>query len=412
MPDGDGSAAQAAGARAPATVSPWAIAALSFAAFASSASIRVCDALLPRLDADFGVGLGTAAQVVTAFAIAYGLLQAFYGPLGDHFGKYRVIAWACGASVFTALGCALAPGFGTLVIARFFAGATAAAVIPLSMAWIGDAVPYEHRQPVLARFLTGQIIGFATGPLAGGFAADHLDWRAPFVALAIWFALSCAMLLRVDRRQARISVAPASEPARGVVRALFAAFAYVLRERWSRVVLGTVFLEGAALFGPFAFLATHLHRTLGLSLSAAGGTLMLYGAGGLTFAAFSRSLVRRLGEPWLAATGGGALCVAFLMLGLGTTWAVALVGAFLAGLGFYMIHNTLQTNATQMAPERRGASLALFASCLFVGQSVGVAGASIVVERSGTTPIIVGGGVALLVIAAVFGRRIATHRPR
>ncbi len=78
-------------------------------------------------------------------------------------------------------------------------------------------------------------------------------------------------------------------------------------------------------------------------------------------------MVRRLGEPWLAAAGGGALCVAFLMLGLGTTWAVAMVGAFLAGLGFYMIHNTLQTNATQMAPERRGASLALFASCLFVG---------------------------------------------
>lgn len=74
MPDGDGHAAAAAGNAMPASVSPWAIAALSFAAFASSASIRVCDALLPRLDADFGVGLGSAAQVVTAFAIAYGLL--------------------------------------------------------------------------------------------------------------------------------------------------------------------------------------------------------------------------------------------------------------------------------------------------------------------------------------------------
>ncbi len=410
MPDGDGHAAEAAGNAVTASVSPWAIAALSFAAFASSASIRVCDALLPRLDADFGVGLGNAAQVVTAFAIAYGLLQAFYGPLGDHFGKYRVVAWACGASVFTALGCALAPGFGALVIARFFAGATAAAVIPLSMAWIGDAVPYEHRQPVLARFLTGQIIGFATGPLAGGFAADHLDWRAPFVALAIWFALACAMLLRVDRRNTPVAAPPADESARGVARSLFSAFAYVLRQRWSRVVLATVFLEGAALFGPFAFLATHLHRTLELSLSAAGGTLMLFGAGGLTFAASSRLLVRRLGEARLAAAGGATLCVAFLMLGLATTWAPALVGAFLAGLGFYMIHNTLQTNATQMAPERRGASVALFASCLFVGQAVGVAGASTIVERVGTTPIIVGGGVALLAIAGSFGWRVATRK--
>lgn len=330
--------------------------------------------------------------------------------MGDHFGKYRVVALACGASVFTALGCALAPGFGTLVIARFFAGATAAAVIPLSMAWIGDAVPYEHRQPVLARFLTGQIIGFATGPLAGGYAADHLDWRAPFVALAIWFALACAMLLRVDRRNTPVAAPQAHESAHGVARSLFSSFAYVLRQRWSRVVLTTVFLEGAALFGPFAFLATHLHRTLELSLSAAGGTLMLFGAGGLTFAALSRLLVRRLGEARLAVAGGGTLCVAFLMLGLGTTLAPALVGAFLAGLGFYMIHNTLQTNATQMAPERRGASVALFASCLFVGQAVGVAGASTIVERVGTTPIIVGGGVALLAIAGSFGWRAATRK--
>lgn len=409
MPIGDDDAA-AAGARAPAMASPLSIAALSFAAFASSASIRICDALLPRLDADFGVGLGVAAQVVTAFAIAYGVFQALYGPLGDHYGKYRVIAWACGASVVTALACALAPGFGALVVARFFAGATAAAVIPLSMAWIGDNVPYEHRQPVLARFLTGQIIGFAMGPVAGGFAADHLDWRAPFVALALWFALACAMLLQVERRRRARSAAIAHPPTARVARSLFAGFAYVLRQRWSRVVVGTVFLEGAALFGPFAFLATHLHQRLGLSLSAAGATLMLYGLGGLGFAGFSRLLVRRLGEARLAAGGGVVLCIAFLLLGLATTWPAAMLGAFLAGLGFYMIHNTLQTNATQMAPERRGASVALFASCLFVGQSVGVAGASAVVTRVGTTPVIVAGGVALLAIAGSFGYRVATRK--
>src|SRR3954463_3999450 len=115
-------------------VPPLAIAALSFAAFASSASARIADPLLPRLDADFGIGLGATAQIVTAFSIAYGLLQAFYGPLGDRFGKYRVVAWACAASAFTALACALAPNFSTLVIARFFAGSTAAAMIPLSIA--------------------------------------------------------------------------------------------------------------------------------------------------------------------------------------------------------------------------------------------------------------------------------------
>jgi predicted MFS family arabinose efflux permease len=71
--------------KADAPVSPLAIAALSFAAFASAASTRVADPLLPRFDAEFAIGVGTAAQVVTAFSIAYGALQAFYGPIGDRF---------------------------------------------------------------------------------------------------------------------------------------------------------------------------------------------------------------------------------------------------------------------------------------------------------------------------------------
>jgi MFS transporter, YNFM family, putative membrane transport protein len=43
------------------------------------------------------------------------------------------------------------------------------------------------------------------------------------------------------------------------------------------------------------------------------------------------------------------------------------------GLGFYMLHNTLQVNATQMAPEARGLAVSLFAFFLFTGQSLGVA---------------------------------------
>ena len=390
---------------------PLAIAALSFAAFASAASARVADPLLPRLDAEFGIGLGAAAQVVTAFSIAYGVLQAFYGPIGDRFGKYRVVAWGCAASAFTALFCALAPNFSALVIARFIAGSTAAAVIPLSIAWIGDVVPYERRQSVLARFLTGQIFGFASGQLVGGLAADYWNWRVPFVAVAVWFAAAAAMLLRMNRGIAAPPAMP-RDPGRSVTHRLWADFGYVLRQRWARVVIVTVFLEGAAMFGPFAFLPTHLHLAYGLSLSVAGGCLMLYGAGGLAFAGLAPFLVRRLGEAGLAAGGGIVLCSALLLVGLASSWPLALVACFLAGLGFYMLHNTLQTNATQMAPERRGAAVALFASSLFLGQAVGVAVASLWVERISTTPIIVTGGISLLAIGLVFARLRAAHKAR
>ncbi|HYS12065.1 MAG TPA: MFS transporter, partial [Burkholderiaceae bacterium] len=59
---------------------------LSLAAFGSAMSMRVADAQLPALGSAFGVGLAGAAQVITVFSVAYGVLQLAYGPLGDRHG--------------------------------------------------------------------------------------------------------------------------------------------------------------------------------------------------------------------------------------------------------------------------------------------------------------------------------------
>src|SRR5690606_25962251 len=103
-----------------------------------------------------------------------------FGPLGDRFGKYRVIAWVSVASAVSALLCGFALNFSTLLVGRLLAGLTAAAVIPLSMAWIGDVVAYQHRQTVLARFMVGQILGVSAGSFFGGLVADRFSWRMPF----------------------------------------------------------------------------------------------------------------------------------------------------------------------------------------------------------------------------------------
>src|SRR5271154_601535 len=96
--------------------------ALSLAAFGSASSLRVTDALLPSLATEFALPLGDASYVVTAFAIAYGLSQLFFGPVGDRFGKYIVVAWACVACAFGAVLCGLAPSFAWLLVARVLAG--------------------------------------------------------------------------------------------------------------------------------------------------------------------------------------------------------------------------------------------------------------------------------------------------
>src|SRR3954464_8758640 len=113
--------------------------------------MRVCDPLLPKLAETFQATPGDAAYAISAFAIAYGLLQLVYGPLGDRYGKRRVIALATVACTLGSAGAAIAPSLGWLGVFRVLSGGTAAAIIPLSMAWIGDAVLCYRRQAMLAR---------------------------------------------------------------------------------------------------------------------------------------------------------------------------------------------------------------------------------------------------------------------
>ncbi|TCS38381.1 putative MFS family arabinose efflux permease [Paucimonas lemoignei] len=380
-----------------------AILALSLAAFASAISLRLTDALLPRLANEFHVSLGMASYVITCFAVAYGVSQLFFGPVGDRYGKYRVIAWACIACAITAAMCALAPTYGLLLAARLFAGATAAAIIPLAMAWIGDVIPYENRQPVLARFLIGQILGVSAGVLVGGFTADHLSWRVPFWGVAMGFGLISMILLSLSRRLPAHAQTMHKVEGHAVQRML-SEFGQVLSVPWARVVLLTVFLEGACLYGAFAFIASHLHHVHGISLSKAGSLVMLFGFGGFLFATTAAVLVKRLGEVGLARWGGVLVCTSFATVGLAPAWQWAIPACFIAGLGFYMLHNTLQINATQMAPERRGAAVSAFASCFFLGQSAGVAAAGLTVEHVGTSMILVFGAFGVLAAALNFSR--------
>lgn len=135
----------------------------SVAALASIASMRACDPMLLTLAAEFGRGLGEVSRVVSVFAIAYGLMQLFYGPLGDRIGKLRVVAFACIGCVLAALAAAFAQTLKQLVAARVVMGATAAGIVPMTIAWIGDQVPYEQRQETLARLLGATVSGMIAG---------------------------------------------------------------------------------------------------------------------------------------------------------------------------------------------------------------------------------------------------------
>jgi MFS transporter, YNFM family, putative membrane transport protein len=379
---------------------------LGAAALASVATMRVADPLVPQVAQEFGVSAGEAAIITTAFALAYGVFQLIYGVLGDRFGKYRLVALATLASAFTVSLAGLAGSLAVLGAARLVAGATAAAIVPLSMAFIGDHVPYSNRQTVLARFMSGTLLGMIAGQVLGGILGDLLGWRAVFLLLGGLFLL-VGLLLQLELRSPRVpapilggAISPAS---------LVASYGGLLRRPWVVIVLVTVSVEGFLFYGAFTFVGAYLRARFALDYTVIGLLLGCMGIGGLVYTFTVRPLVRVLGERGLALVGGLVLAVGFLVTATGPLAAMAPATALL-GLGLYMLHNTLQTNATQMAPEARGLAVSTFANTLFLGQAAGVWLCGLAVDRAGFAPVFVVCGVALLATGAAFALLLA-RRP-
>jgi YNFM family putative membrane transporter len=376
---------------------------LAVAGFASQAQVRVTDSLLPQIAGDFGTTVGAAAMVVTAYAVAHGSVQLFIGPIGDRFGKYLTVMTMCLASSILVMACGLANSLTELALARLLAGACAGWVIPLSMAYVGDVIPYDRRQPVLGRYLTGQITGQLFGQAAGGVLGDLFGWRNVFFVLGAMFALATAGLIYelVTNPRTRPAGRP-EERSRGFV----ADYKAVLSNPWARIVIAAVFLESFFGWGAFAYVGADLNQRFGLGYTAVGLIVGCFAIGGLVYATTVQQLVNRFGQRGLA-VGGALLCGAcYLVLASGLAWWLAPIAVGLYGLGFYALHNTLQTCGTQMTPEARATGFALFSSAIYLGQTVGVGVSGIVFDRAGAMPLLVVAGLVLPAMAVWFAREL------
>jgi len=379
---------------------------LAVAGFASQAMVRSADSLLPQIASDLGVSVGAASVIVSAYTIMHGSMQLVTGPIGDRFHKYRVIAVAtalCGVMVML---CGFAQSLTVLTLARVASGACAAWIIPLGMAYIGDVTPYERRQQVLARYLSGQITGQLFGQAAGGVIGDLLGWRSVFFVLAAIFAVAALALFR------ELATNPMTRPPAGTGdRPQGIGYSLVLANSWARTVILAVALETALTFGAFAYVGADLHLRFGLSFTLVGLVVGAFGIGGLIYALTVHQLVPRLGQTGLALYGSVILALAYLTLALAPAAWIAPLSVGLIGLGFYMLHNTLQTNATQMTPQARGTAVALFSAAVYFGQTAGVAFAAPIVDRSGAPPVFI--AVALMLpllgwwFAAALKKRMA-----
>ena len=329
------------------------------------------------------------------------------GPFGDRFGKYRSVAIASGcAAVMVAL-CGLAATLPLLVAARLGSELATGWIVPFALAFIGDVVDYDNRQQVIGRFLSGQILGQLFGQAAGGVLGDYFGWRTVFFMLAAMLGLATVGLFYELARNPITRARPARAQ-NG--RSFLTDYAAVLRSPWARTMIVVAFLEAGAMFGAFTYVGADLHLRFGLNFALVGLFVGAFAIGGLIYSLSVRQLVNRLGQVGLAAGGGALLAAAYVTLAFEPHAYIAPFAILATGLGFYMLHNTLQTNATQMTPEARGTALAIFSAALYFGQTVGVASAALVFDRYQGVPVFLVAAATLLALGLWLARKLKARR--
>ena len=181
----------------------WALASLSLCMLLSSLGTSIANVGLPTLAQAFDATFQHAQWIVLAYLLAITTLIVSVGRLGDLIGRRRLLlAGLCVYTVASAL-CALAPTLGLLIAARALQGLGAAAMMALTMTFVGATVTKARAASAMGLLGTMSAIGTALGPSLGGVLIAGFGWQAIFfisVPLGILTLLLARRYLPADRQ--------------------------------------------------------------------------------------------------------------------------------------------------------------------------------------------------------------------
>lgn len=159
-----------------------ALASLSLAMLLSSLGTSIANVSLPALAHAFGASIQQVQSVVLAYLLATTVLVVGAGRLGDSAGRKRILL--AGIAVFTLASalCATAPSLPFLAAARAVQGAGAAAMMALTLAFVADTVPSARSASAIGWLGSVSALGTALGPALGGLLIARAGWPAIFLA--------------------------------------------------------------------------------------------------------------------------------------------------------------------------------------------------------------------------------------
>ncbi|NUQ97426.1 MAG: MFS transporter [Streptomyces sp.] len=260
---------------------------LGFALIGLDAS--VVNVALPSIGHALGGGMSGLQWVVDAYTLSFAALMLSTGAFADRAGASR--AYALGITVFTvaSVACGLAPDLPTLIAARVVQGASAAVVLPASLALVRQAYADPARRArAVAAWAAGGSVAVALGPVAGGALTTVWDWRGIFFVNIPLGAVALALLVRAPRSQRRPAALDVPGQLAATVTLAALAFAVIERGRTGAVALAVAIVAGGAFLRvearqPHPVVPLGLFRSRTVTVAVAAGAAVSVAFYGVVF---------------------------------------------------------------------------------------------------------------------------------
>ena len=343
--------------------------------------------LVPMLQ-DLHLEKAQAGQVLTVYAIVYALTSPVLVALTGRFDRRDVLLAGLGLFALGSIVSALSGNFGLLLGSRVVAALGAALFTPVaSAAGVGLAAPAD-RPRALGIVFGGLTLAQVAGVPLGSYLGYAFGWRSAFWAVVALSIVAIPTILVFVPRA--ISVPASSLATLGRVLAsppLMIAVAFTV-----------LFMGGA--YVVYTYIAPMMEARFALGPGGIMLFLIVFGVGAVVGNAIGAALTKRLGSVRtlaLLAIGQIALMPALTLLPVGREMALVLTLVWSLGAWSFMVPQ--QARLVALAPAYQGLLLALNASAIYVGVSIGSSVGGLVLGQGSGFGMLGLAGAAIVVLA-------------
>jgi predicted MFS family arabinose efflux permease len=361
---------------------------LSIMAFFANGDNYAVAPLLINISKDLNIGISSAAASVTAYMLTFGLFTIIFGPLGDRYGKTKIINIAAfGTAVFSMLG-AFAFNLPSLIFFRAMNGAFGAGIFPVTMALVGESFEASNRQKAIGKVMGMMFLGGASATALGGALAYFGSWRLVYFIYGLAELMLAVVMIRI------LPKTP------GVMEKL--EFTRVYKEALSNKnlvgVVGTIMLVGFSVFGSFTYSGKLVESRTGYNVLYVGIILTLFGVATVVGGRIAPRLREKLKNNFLLFAG---LLGSISLLTISFSLSPVLIGIALFGFGlaFVSLQSTLVSTAQETMPKLRGTAMSLASFNMFVGGAIGTSVNGRIINASSIGTIFLIAAVAMFLVA-------------